>query len=124
MAKEKDPLIDALVTTAAGGVDSVGITELKGRSATVPSELSEPAARLRDADDEESPVPLLELLHAALHARVQRADAGAKGTLDEIPAGGHWSTNMAAESLYLLVPETRPFAKKVKPEVQVEAIES
>ena len=31
---------------------------------------------------------------------------------------------MPAENLYLLVPETRPFAKKVKPEVQVEAIES
>jgi hypothetical protein len=31
---------------------------------------------------------------------------------------------MPAENLYLLVPETRPFAKKVKPEIQVETIES
>jgi hypothetical protein len=124
MAKEKDPLIDSLVATAAGGIDSVGVTELKGRAATVQPELAEAAARLRDTDDEEAPVPLLELLHAAMHARLQRAEAGAKGTIDPIPAGGHWSTNMAAEALYLLVPETRPFAKKVKPEVQVEAIES
>lgn len=124
MAKEKDPLVDSLIATVAGGVDAVGLTELKGRAATAPSELSEPAARLREADDEEAPVPLLELLHAALHARLQRADAGAKGTIDPIPPGGHWATNMSAETLYLLVPETRPFAKKVKPEAQVEAIET
>jgi hypothetical protein len=124
MAKEKDPLLDSLVATATGGVDSVGVTDVKGRAATAPSELAEPAARLRAADDDEAPAPLLELLHAAFHARLQRADAGAKGTLDPIPAGGHWSTTMPAEALYLLVLETRPFAKKVKPEVQVEAIES
>jgi hypothetical protein len=31
---------------------------------------------------------------------------------------------MPADSLYLLVPETRPFAKKVKPEVQIETLET
>ena len=44
--------------------------------------------------------------------------------MEDVAEGGHWSTPMPAENLYLLVPETRPFAKKVKPEVQVEAIES
>ncbi len=124
MAKEKDPLIEALIATAIGGVDAVGTTELKGRAATAPAELAEPSARLREADDDEAPLPLLDLLEAAMHARLQRAETGVKGTIDSIPAGGHWSTNLPAEALYLLVPETRPFAKKVKPEVQVEAIES
>jgi hypothetical protein len=124
MAKEKDPLIDALVATAIGGVDNVGMTELKGRAATAPPEASDVAARLRAADDDEAPLPLLELLQVVMHLRLQRAEVGLKGTIDAIPEGGHWSTTMPAESLYLLVPETRPFAKKVKPEVQIETIES
>src|SRR5438552_12133282 len=124
MAKEKDPLTDALVAAAAGGVDAVGVTELKGRLTDAPPELADVAARLRAAEDDEAPAPLVELLASAFHARLLRAEAGAKGTGEVIPEGGHWSTPMSAEALYLLVPETRPFAKKVKPETQVEAIAS
>jgi hypothetical protein len=124
MAKEKDPLIDALVAAAAGGVDAVGVTELKGRLTDAPAELADAGNRLRAAEDDEAPAPLLELLDSAFHARLLRAEAGATGTVEDIPEGGHWSTPMPAENLYILVPETRPFAKKVKPEVQVEAIET
>jgi len=124
MAKEKDPLLDTLVATAAAGVDTAGVTDAKGKAATAPEELADAASRLRAAEDDEAPAPLLELLHAALHARLQRAETGVKGNLESATEGGHWSTPMSAENLYLLVPETRPFAKKVKPEVQVEAIES
>lgn len=124
MAKEKDPLLDSLIATAAAGVDSGEVTDLKGKAATAPPELADAAGRLRSAETDEAPAPLLELLGAALHARLEHAEAGAKGNLEPVPEGGHWSTPMPAENLYLLVPETRPFAKKVKPEVQVEAIET
>lgn len=124
MAKEKDPLIDALVAAAAGGTDAVGLADVKARLGAAPPELADAAARLRAADDDEAPAPLLELLQGAFHMRLLRAEAGARGTPEDIPEGGHWSTPMPAESLYLLVPETRPFAKKVKPEVQIETIES
>jgi len=124
MAKEKDLLLESLVATAAAGVDTGGVTDLKGKAATAPPELSDAAARLRAAEDDEAPAPLLELLFAATHARLQRAETGVKGNLEPVAEGVHWSTPMSAENLYLLVPETRPFAKKVKPEVQVEAIES
>ncbi|MBO0698090.1 MAG: HEAT repeat domain-containing protein [Zavarzinella sp.] len=124
MSKDKEPLIDNLVATVAAGVDTGGTTELKGRLTDAPPELAGPAGRLRAAEDDEAPAPLLELLESAFHARLQRAEAGAKGTIEDIPEGGHWSSPMPAENLYLLVPETRPFAKKVKPEVQVEAIET
>jgi len=124
MAKDKEPLIDALVVAAATGVDNGGLADLKPRLADVPPDLADAAERLRAAEDDEAPAPLLELLQAACHARLQQAETGLKGTIEEIPEGGHWSTPMPAENLYLLVPETRPFAKKVKPEVQVEAIET
>lgn len=124
MAKDKEPLIDALVAAAAGGIDAVGVTEVKGRAADAPPDLSDAAGRLRAAEDDDAPAPLLELLATAFHQRLLRAEPAVKGTIEAIPEGGHWSTPMPAESLYLLVPETRPFAKKVKPEVQVEGIES
>ncbi|HEX3149309.1 MAG TPA: HEAT repeat domain-containing protein [Gemmataceae bacterium] len=124
MAKEKDPLIDALVVAAVGGVDAVGVSDVKGRLDAAPPQIADAGSRLRTAEDDEAPAPLLELLAGAFHARILRAEAGIKGTIEAIPEGGHWSTTMPAENLYLLVPETRPFAKKVKPEVQVEAIEA
>lgn len=124
MAKEKDPLLDALIAAASGGVDAVGVADAKARAYDARPELADPAERLQAAEDDEAPAPLLELLAAAFHQRLLRAEAGLKGTIEDIPEGGHWATPMPAENLYLLVPETRPFAKKVKPEVQVEAIES
>ena len=65
MAKENDPLIDALIAAATGGVDSVGVTEVKGRLMVSPLATADAAARLRAADDDEAPLPLLELLYLA-----------------------------------------------------------
>jgi hypothetical protein len=124
MAKEKDPLIDALVAAAAGGIDAVGGADVKARLADAPPEQRDAANRLRAAEDDDAPAAFLELLAGAFHARLMRAEAGIQGAIEDAPEGGHWSTPMPAESLYLLVPETRPFAKKVKPEIQVETIES
>jgi HEAT repeats len=124
MAKEKDPLIDALVATAVGGIDAVGVSDVKSRLDSAPPQLFDAGKRLRAAEDDEAPAPLLELLGGYFHARLLRAEAGIKGSIEDIPEGGHWSTPMPAENLYLLVPETRPFAKKVKPEVQIEGIET
>ena len=53
MAKENDPLIDALIAAATGGVDSVGVTEVKGRLMVSPLATADAAARLRAADDDE-----------------------------------------------------------------------
>jgi hypothetical protein len=124
MAKEKDPFIDALVAAASGGTDAAGVADVKARLDDAPPELADPAGRLRAAEDDDAPAPVLELLAGAFHARLMRAEAGINGTIEDVANGGHWSTAMPAENLYLLVPETRPFAKKVKPETQVEAIES
>lgn len=127
MAKEKDPLMDALLSTATRGVDNVGFADLKNRVgglSEASEALSDAASRLQAADDDDAPIPVLDLLQAAYHAKIMRADAVVKGTADDVPEGGHWATTMAAENLYLLVPETRPFAKKVKPEIQIETIES
>jgi HEAT repeats len=124
MAKDKEPLIDALVAAASGGIDAVGVGDVRSRLGDAPPEVTDAASRLRAAEDDDAPAPLLELLAGTFHARLLGSESGLKGTIEEIPEGGHWSTPMPAENLYLLVPETRPFAKKVKPEVQVEAIES
>ena len=98
MAKEKDPLIDALVATVHAGVDANGISDLRSRAAQAPEDFADVAARLRASDDDEAPGPVLEFLQAALQARLQRADAGLKGTIDDVTTGSHWSTNMPAES--------------------------
>jgi hypothetical protein len=124
MAKEKDPLLDALLMTATKGIDAVGVADLKNRIGEVPETLRDAADRLQTADDDDAPLPVLDLLQAALHNKLLRAEATVKGTPDDVPEGGHWATTMPAENLYLLVPETRPFAKKVKPEIQIETIES
>jgi hypothetical protein len=124
MAKEKDQLLDALVATAAAGIDATGLADVRGRLGAVPEAAADAAERLRAAEDDEAPAPFFEVLDAALHARLARAEAGVKGTIEPPADGAHWATPMPAENLYLLVPETRPFAKKVKPEVQVEAIET
>lgn len=124
MAKTTDPLPDHLIATCFGGIDTHGTPDLKRHLDGLPHFLADAVARFKEAPDDEAPAPLLELLQGAMHARICRADAHVKGTLDEVSAGGHWATPLSAENLYLLVPETRPFAKKVKPEIQVEAIET
>jgi hypothetical protein len=124
MAKEKDQLLDALVATAAAGIDTTGLGDVRGRLGAAPESAADAVERLRNAGDDEAPAPFFEVLDAALHARLARAEAGVKGMIEAPADGAHWATPMPAESMYLLVPETRPFAKKVKPEVQVEAIET
>lgn len=123
-AKDLSLLASALINTALTGVDKGGMKSVRGRIDDTPAKHAEIAARLRNADDDEAPAPALELLSAVLHDRLCIAEAGVRGSIEEISEGGHWATDMAAEQLYLLVPETRPFAKKVKPEVQVETIET
>ena len=51
MAKEKDPLTDALVATITGGVDAVGVNDLKHRLDAAPAQLADAVARLRSAED-------------------------------------------------------------------------
>ncbi|WP_020470207.1 HEAT repeat domain-containing protein [Zavarzinella formosa] len=123
-SKDISLLTSSLINAAHTGVDRGAMKNVRGRADDAPSHLSEIGARLKDADDDEAPAPILELMSGLFQDRLNNAEAGVRGNVEEIPEGGHWSTPMAAESLYLLVPETRPFAKKVKPEVQVEAIET
>src|SRR5215207_11554263 len=124
MAKEKDPLLDALIATAVNGIDATGLGDVRSRLTAAPETAADAADRLRKTEDDEGPAPFLEVLEAVLHARLARAEAGVKGMIEAPADGAHWATPMPAENLYLLVPESRPFAKKVKPEVQIEAIET
>ena len=50
------------------------------------------ADRLRDAEDDEAPAPFFEVLDAALHARLGRAEAGVKRTIEPPTDGAHWAT--------------------------------
>jgi HEAT repeats len=124
MAKEKDPYFASLIAASQSGIDKGGLQDLKSKLDGGAEATRDVAARLKAADDDDAPAPLLELLHVAYHDRLTKANNGINGTLDIVAEGGHWSSSMPAENLYLLVPETRPFARKVKPEVQVEVIES
>ncbi len=121
--KDLSLLTSTLITAAHTGIDKGGMKSVRGRADDAPAHLAATAARVKDADDDEAPAPILELLAGMFHDRLNLAEPGVKGTVEEIPEGGHWATPMAAEDLYPLVPETRPFSKKVKPEAQVEAIE-
>jgi hypothetical protein len=81
--------------------------------------------RAIDAPADETPVPLLDAVEKLSEAHIASAHLPSlEGDLDEIDEEGSWSTPMPAETLYLLVPETRPFAKRVKPPDQVEAVEA
>ena len=121
--KDLSLLTSSLINTAHTGVDRGAMKSVRGRLDDAPTHLVEVASRVKNADDDEAPAPILELLSGLFQDRLNNAEAGVKGNVEAIPEGGHWSTPMSAESLYLLVPETRPFAKKVKPEVMVETIE-
>lgn len=121
--KDLSLLASSLINAVHTGIDRGAMKSVRGRLDDAPAHLAEVAARVKNADDDEAPAPILELLAGLCQDRLNIAEAGVRGNIEEIPEGGHWSTPMAAESLYLLVPETRPFAKKVKPEVQVETIE-
>ena len=124
MAKEKDPLLEAALAVAFGGVDHNGTAAVNKYLDGLPTPLVEAGRRLDHTDDVEAPAPLLDFLAAAFTLRYQNASVITKGNLIEVAEGGHWATAMPAESLYLLVPETRAFAKKVAPAIQVETIET
>ena len=117
-------LADDLTKLAAAGTEHAGSARLTRHLPDLSGELADSVNRALHADDDERPAPLLEALSGALHARATLADAGVRGSLDRVEEAGSWASPMPAEQLYLLVPETRAFSKKVKPEVQVETIEA
>jgi hypothetical protein len=123
MAKEKAPLLDALSSVAYAGIEKHSTSPAVSLASSNEA-LADIAQRLDAAELDEAAAPFLELLSAGFHSRALKTEAGVRGMIEEPPAGLHWSTSMPADSFYLLVPETRPFAKKVKPEVQVETIET
>lgn len=119
---------------AAAGVEEGGTTKLQVHARTLAAlaqtnpelePLADAARRTIEAEPDETPAPLLDLLEGAVQARSAMADlAPVQGELKEITDGGFWSTPMPAEVLYTLVPETRPFAKRAKAPEQIENIEA
>ncbi len=127
------PLVNELLHVVAGGVDTVGAARLSRHATTLSAvsmqdaaiaPLAEDAQRTVNADPDEAPLPLLDLLQRTMQARATLAEfAPAAGEIKDVPESGNWSTPMPAEVLYTLVPETRPFAKRAKAPEQVENIE-
>ncbi|MCX7664230.1 MAG: hypothetical protein N2112_01640 [Gemmataceae bacterium] len=125
MAKTNDPVLDSLLNTAMTGLDEGGSTQLKKFLPDAAEELQPAAQRFLAAEDDDAPAVLAELLFLGFFHRRQSATIGYKGNLEVVPTEDvRWESKMPAEPLYLLVPETRAFAKKVKPEAQVETIET
>ncbi len=136
-ATAKEVLIDLAnnvihVVTAGcdvGGVSKLQKTagELQTLSQQVPelAPLADDARRTLEADQDEIPYPLLDMLEKSMLARKTLVEYSApRGEIKEIPEGNFWSTPMPMDSLYKLIPETRPFAKRAKPPEQVETIEA
>ncbi len=125
MAKTNDPVLDSLLNTAMTGLDEGGSNQLKKFLPDAAEELQPAAQRFLAAEDDDAPAVLAELLFLSFFHRRQSATIGYKGNLEVVPTEDvRWESKMPAEPLYLLVPETRAFAKKVKPEAQVETIET
>ncbi len=125
MAKTNDPVLESLVNTAVTGLDNGGSNSLKKFLPDASEELQPAAQRFLSAEDDDAPAVLAEMLYLSFFHRRQAATIGNRGTLEVVPTEEvNWDSNMPAEPLYLLVPETRAFAKKVKPEAQVETIET
>jgi len=127
-------LVSDLVQVVSSGVDTGGVSRLTRHAATLNAlkdqdpklaELNEAAQRTVKAEEDETPLPLLDVIEGATEQRSGFADfAAITGELKPIPDGGFWTTQMPAHVLYTLVPETRPFAKRAKPPEQIENIES
>jgi hypothetical protein len=127
LAKDVRQLATAGVEGTATTKLAVHARTLKALSQQTPAlaPLADAAQRTLDAEPDEVPAPLLDLLQGAVQARTELADvAPVPGEIKDFPEGGFWATPMPAEVLYTLVPETRPFAKRAKPPEQIENIES
>lgn len=125
MQRFNDPLLDSILDTSYTGADKVGLSRLQLDELESSEEMDELLDRLGNSDPDELPAPLTELLSKCLVTYVQNAHVGISGNLDRVqPTTDYWRTRMSADTLYLLVPETRAFAKKVPAEIQVETIES
>jgi hypothetical protein len=127
------PLVNDMLLVATGGIDTSGTARLSRHAATLsavakqdPSValLAEDAQRTQRADPDEAPLPLLDLIQQAMQARSALVElAPVTGELKDVSEGGYWSTPMPAETIYTLVPETRPFAKRAKAPEQIENLE-
>jgi hypothetical protein len=127
------PLVNDLLTVVSNGVDTGGTSKLarhaaalSAAAATEPAlaPLAQDAQRTMQADPDEVPLPLLDLLERTMQARAGLAELSpVAGELKDVAEGGYWSTPMPAHVLYTLVPETRPFAKRAKAPEQIENIE-
>jgi hypothetical protein len=81
--------------------------------------------RALDSAPDETPLPLLDAVEKLTEARAAQASVPAMDEeVEEVEEDGFWGTPMPAETLYRLVPETRPFAKRAKPPEQVETLEA
>ena len=115
-----------LIQIIQEGSDQTGVESLKPYlSEASVSETHEAIQMALDADPEEAPLILLDVIQHLVPYRAEATDLPEiDGELEEIEAGGFWSSTMPGEVVYSLVPETRPFAKRAKPPQQVEYIEA
>ena len=128
------PLVNDLLQVISTGTDNGGVGRLSRHAATLSAlsgqhaelkPLAEDAQKTMAAEADEAPLPMLDFVQGVMQARPALAEFHAgTGEVKEIPEGGYWSTPMAAEILYTLIPETRPFAKRAKAPEQIENIEA
>src|SRR5688572_27352056 len=114
MPRDATTLLDDLSRLIHAGIDHHSVSSLRRHVDELHAHGEDRAeAALRrtlDADPDETPLPLLDLTGEAFALRASLAEAPTiGGELEEIEEGGFWQTPMPAETLYLLVPETRPF---------------
>lgn len=110
-----------LAAACHAGIDAAGIDTL---AAYADSPVADRMKSLADADADEAVWPMLDLMADATLMQADQVGIGAEGELREIEAGPHWATPMLTQAVYAMVPESRPFAKRVKPDEQVMVLES
>ncbi len=116
-----------LVQAVSTGIDKADLAALHHRVAhlvDVPEEIATAAKAYSEADRDEAVWPILELIEKIRLQQVDELTVGVEGDLDEFEAGPNWQTPMLTQAVFALVPESRPFAKRVKPEEQVTVLES
>jgi len=127
-------LFDDVARLIHAGCEHQPLSQLADRIAAIRSEGGhDPATsaaldalqRALDAAPDETPLPLLDAVERLTEARAAQASLrDIDEELEEEEEGGFWATPMPADTLYRLVPETRPFAKRAKPPEQVETLEA
>ncbi|QVL33334.1 HEAT repeat domain-containing protein [Telmatocola sphagniphila] len=122
-------LNNELATVLATGIDQADLSHLKEQvSAKVSEDLPENVVAslksIHEADQDEIVWPILETIDQIHLAEVKNLFVNVPGELEEFEAGPSWSTPMLTQAVYALVPESRPFAKRVKPEEQITMLES